>query len=305
MSSKFISHITLAWQSIRVKTLTVAIAVVILSQSLAWHDLIHFKTPNSEGQPFDSLLAFMILICCVFLQIAVNLANDYFDVLSGVDSPIRQGPKRAIQTGLIKPMAIRNGIFATTTIACLSGLYLISMGGWIFLVLGLVSLFGVYAYSGGKKPLASLGLGEVAVFLYFGLLGVMASYALQIGDFNYQVFLPATQIGLLIAAIMLVNNIRDMETDTAANKITLAVRIGDKNSKRLYAALILVPFALLPFDTYHPFLNFLLLPVAIFLAYKIQSLKRHQGILFNQILGQTSGFVLAWSLLYSCPLIFQ
>lgn len=305
MSSKFISHITLAWQSIRVKTLTVAIAVVILSQSLAWHDLIHVKTLQPEGPSFDFFLACMILICCLFLQIAVNLANDYFDVLTGVDSPTRQGPNRAIQSGLIKPISIRNGIFATTTIACLSGLYLILIGGWIFVVLGLISLFGVYAYSGGKKPLASLGLGEVAVFLYFGLLGVMASYALQVGDFDYQVFLPAIQIGLLIAAIMLVNNIRDIETDTAANKMTLAVRIGDKSGKRLYAVLILVPFTFLPFDVYHSFLNFLLLPIAIFLAYRIQSLKRNQGHLFNQILGQTSGIVLAWSLLYSCPLIFQ
>lgn len=173
------------------------------------------------------------------------------------------------------------------------------------MLLGLISLFGVYAYSGGKKPLASLGLGEAAVFLYFGLLGVMASYALQVGGFNYQVFLPATQIGLLIAAIMLVNNIRDIETDKAAGKITLAVRLGEWNAKKLYAAFIFIPFFLIAFDTYLPYLNFLLLPLGIFLAFKIQSLKKHQGNLFNQILGQTSGLVLAWSLLYSCPLFFQ
>ena len=305
MSSKLISHITLAWQTIRVKTLTVALSVVILSQSLAWHDITLLKSPSSDGQFFDYFLALIIFVCCLFLQISVNLANDYFDGLTGVDSATRQGPQRAIQSGRIKPMVMRNAIFTTTTAACLSGLYLILIGGWIFMLLGLISLFGVYAYSGGKKPLASLGLGEVAVFLYFGLLGVMASYALQVGGFNYQVFLPATQIGLLIAAIMLVNNIRDIETDKAAGKITLAVRLGEWNAKKLYAAFILIPFLLIPFDIYQPYLNFVLLPIGIFLAFKIQPLKRHHGDVFNHMLGQTSGLVFFWSLLYSCPLFFK
>ncbi|MBL4797975.1 MAG: 1,4-dihydroxy-2-naphthoate octaprenyltransferase [Oleispira sp.] len=298
MSSNFISLLTLAWHTIRAKTLTVALAVVVLSQSLAWYDLRSLHQPTLHSQSLDFFLALIILACCLFLQISVNLANDYFDGLSGIDTPQRLGPQRATQSGLIKPLTMRNAIFITTSIASIFGCYLILKGGWTFFFLGLLSLMGVYAYSGGKKPLASLGLGEVAVFLYFGYLAVMASYVLQTGYFNSRLFLPATQIGLLISAIMLVNNIRDIESDKAVGKNTLAVRIGSFYAKKLYCIFIIVPFLLIPFDHYQPYLNYLLIPVGLFLCIKIQQSKRNQGTLFNQCLGQTSAMVLAWSLLY-------
>lgn len=305
MPSKLISHFSLVWNTIRVKTLTVALAVVVLSQSLAWYDIQSLQYLSLHGQALDYFLALIILTCCLFLQISVNLANDYFDALSGIDSSQRLGPQRATQSGLIKPKMMRIAIFTTTIIACVCGLYLISKGGWVFFFLGLLSLFGVYAYSGGKKPLASLGLGEVAVFLYFGYLAVMASYVLQTENFNSRLFLPATQIGLLISAIMLVNNIRDIDSDKVAGKNTLAVRIGGLYSRRLYCILIIVPFLLIPFDHYQPYLNILLLPAGIFLCTKIQQTKRSQGALFNQRLGQTSLLVLAWSVLYSCSLVIK
>jgi 1,4-dihydroxy-2-naphthoate octaprenyltransferase len=302
MSSNLISRLTLAWHTIRVKTLTVALAVVILSQSLAWYDMQSFQHLSPHAQTLDYFLALIILACCLFLQISVNLANDYFDGLAGIDTPQRVGPQRATQAGLIKPITMRNAIVITTSVACIFGLYLIVRGGWTFFFLGLLSLLGVYAYSGGKRPLASLGLGEVAVFLYFGYLGIMASYVLQTGYFNSSLFWPATQIGLLIAAIMLVNNIRDIESDKAVGKNTLAVRIGEYYAKKLYCVLIIVPFLLIPLDHYQPYLNILLLPVGVFLCVKIQQTNKNQGGLFNQRLGQTSALVLAWSLLYLCSL---
>jgi 1,4-dihydroxy-2-naphthoate octaprenyltransferase len=299
-----ISSAQVAWQAIRVKTLLVAFAVIILGQSLAWHDLKH-----EHSHSLDYFLGLMILICCLFLQISVNLANDYFDGLSGIDNAERVGPIRAIQSGLIKPSTMRYAIFFTMFIACICGLYLIIKGGWAFLFLGLFSIFGVYAYSGGKKPLASLGLGEIAVFLYFGYLAIMASYVLQTHEFNTQLFFPATQMGLLIAAIMLINNIRDIKSDKAAGKHTLAVRIGEHNARTLYCVFVIFPFVLIPFDNYQPYSNFLLLPCAIFLCVKIYKAKvtnqkkQIQGESFNRYLGLTSLLVLAWSIFYSTQLI--
>ena len=140
MSSKLISIFALVWDTARGKTLAVALAVILLSQCLAWHDMTLLY-----NQSLDYFLAAIILICCLLLQISVNLANDYFDGLSGIDNPQRLGPQRAIQAGLIKPTTMRNMIFITTTLACLCGLYLIFKGGWSFFFLGLLSLFGVYA----------------------------------------------------------------------------------------------------------------------------------------------------------------
>ena len=304
LSHLLISHISpltsftkIAWQTIRAKTLLVAFAVILLGQSLAWHDLQY-----TQNQALDYFLASIILICCLFLQISVNLANDYFDGLTGIDTAARLGPKRATQSGLIKPSTMRYAIILTTSIACICGVYLIIKGGEVFFLLGLLSLFGVYAYSGGKKPLASLGLGEVAVFLYFGYLAIMASYVLQTEQFHVQLFMPATQVGLLIAAIMLINNIRDIESDKAAGKYTLAVRIGDAYARKLYGVFMLTPFLLIPFDNYQPYVNFLLLPCALYLSIKIQQ-EKTQGTLFNQYLGQTSLLVFAWSVFYSLSLI--
>lgn len=304
LSHLLISHISpltsftkIAWQTIRAKTLLVAFAVILLGQSLAWHDLQY-----TQNQALDYFLASIILICCLFLQISVNLANDYFDGLTGIDTAARLGPKRATQSGLIKPSTMRYAIILTTSIACICGVYLIIKGGEVFFLLGLLSLFGVYAYSGGKKPLASLGLGEVAVFLYFGYLAIMASYVLQTEQFHVQLFMPATQVGLLIAAIMLINNIRDIESDKAAGKYTLAVRIGDAYARKLYGVFMLMPFLLIPFDNYQPYVNFLLLPCALYLSIKIQQ-EKTQGTLFNQYLGQTSLLVFAWSVFYSLSLI--
>lgn len=297
MSTAKPAIISLIANTIRVKTLSVTFAVILLGQGLAWHDL---KLQSAHS--LDYFLSFMILSCCLLLQIAVNLANDYFDGLTGIDNTQRVGPQRAIQAGLIRPNIMARAIVALVLLACLLGLYLIYRGGWVYLGLGALSLFGVYAYSGGKKPLASLGLGEVAVFIYFGLLAVVASYTLQVERLNINVFFPAIEIGLLIAAIMLVNNIRDIESDLQQKKFTLAVRIGRDNAQMLFCALMLAPFILIIVDPFQPIANALLLPFSMYLCHGIYVTS---GAGLNRLLAQTSLLVLLWSVIYMGYLILR
>ena len=233
--------------------------------------------------------------CSLFLQISVNLANDYFDHIAGIDGDDRTGPVRAIQSGALTVVSLKKAIAGFTLLAIASGSYLIWVGGWLFFLLGGLALAGVFLYSGGKYSLASRSLGEIAAFLFFGWLGVVGSYYLQTQQFNWQVFIPATEVGFLIAAIMLVNNIRDITTDAAAGKITLAYRLGLKASHSVYGALLLLPFALLACNPYSPWFNTLLLPLNLGLAGLIH---RRSGEQLNTQLAQTSLLVLAWSLGY-------
>lgn len=277
--------------SARPKTLVVSAAVILLGHILAWRDLEFYRYTDS----LDMSIAFLCLLCCCFLQISVNLANDYFDNKSGIDSPDRLGPLRASQAGLISNKHLLIAIFTTSTLAIIPGLYLIFAGGWPFFFLGLFSLAGVYAYSGGRKPLASNALGEVAVFLFFGWLGVIASYYLQTSHFHWALFLPASEIGLLIAAIMLVNNIRDITTDLRAGKKTLAVHLGPTKSRVLYGLFLLTPFLLISINPYLPWLNTALLPLHFFLCWLI---RKRTGQQLNKQLGQTSLLVLLWAIGY-------
>jgi 1,4-dihydroxy-2-naphthoate octaprenyltransferase len=277
--------------SARPKTLVVSIAVILLGQVLASRDIELYQ--YADG--LDMSIAFLCLLCCCFLQISVNIANDYFDAKSGIDSPARLGPMRASQAGLISSQHLLIAIFSTSLIAVITGLYLILQGGWLFFFLGLILLAGVYTYSGGKKPLASNALGEVAVFLFFGWLGVIASYYLQTQHFNWALFFPASEIGLLIAAVMLVNNIRDISTDSKAGKKTLALHLGPIKSRMVYSLLLLLPFIFIPFNPYMPWLNTTLLPLHLGLCWLI---RKRTGKQLNLQLSQTSLLVLLWALGY-------
>jgi 1,4-dihydroxy-2-naphthoate octaprenyltransferase len=281
---------TTVFNAIRPKTLAISAAVILLGQVLAWRDLAIYKDTE-----LDSSIALLCFLCCCFLQISVNLANDYFDAKAGIDSPNRLGPIRASQAGLLSSGQIRLMILVSILGAITTGLYLIYTGGWLFLFLGLLSLAGVYAYSGGRKPLASRGLGEIAVFLYFGWLAVIASYYLQTSSFSWALLFPASEIGLLVAAVMLVNNIRDIPTDGLAGKKTLALHLGPIKSRALYSLLLLLPFILLPFNPYLPWLNTALLPLHLCLCWFI---RKRTGQQLNQQLGQTSFLVLLWALGY-------
>lgn len=283
-----------AWlESIRPKTLLVAIAVILLGQALAFHD---------DPVHFNVFIAVLCFVCCMSLQIAVNLANDYFDDKNGIDNAARLGPVRGIQQGSLSAQQVFYGIMFTCLLATMTGLYLIILGGWLYVLLGLLSLAGVYLYSGGPKPIASIGLGELAVFVYFGWLAVLGSYYLQTQVFKPAVLIAATEIGFLVAAIMLVNNIRDIESDSAAGKFTLATRLGVLASKRLYCVLIILPSLLLAIDTNQGVEMLIILPVQFFLCVNIFS---RTGAQLNQQLGQTSACVLLWAMIYSGLLLIK
>lgn len=277
----------------RPKTLLVALAVILLGQTLAWYDSSH---------SFSFYIATLCMACCMALQIAVNLSNDYFDGKNGVDGDDRLGPDRALQKGLISATDLRFGIIAMCIIAIVSGGYLIYVGGWVYVLLGLLSLVGVYIYSGGPRPLASHGLGEVAVFLYFGWLAVVGSYYLQTQVLTVDVFIPASQIGFLVVAVMLVNNIRDVASDRRAQKFTLATRLGIKASKHLYCITVLLPSLLLVIDRYQGIMMMLLLPVQLALCAAIY---QRDGKQLNLQLAQTSMVVLLWGVLYASDLIVR
>lgn len=277
----------------RPKTLLVALAVILLGQTLAWVD-----APVN----FSFYIATLCMVCCMALQIAVNLSNDYFDGKSGVDGDDRLGPDRALQKGLISAAHLRLGIIAMCLLAIVSGCYLIYVGGWPYVILGILSLLGVYIYSGGPRPLASHGLGELAVFLYFGWLAVVGSYYLQTQVLTFAVFIPASQVGFLVVAIMLVNNIRDVASDFRAQKFTLATRLGVKASKHLYCLTVLLPSLLLVIDSYQGLLMLLLLPVQLALCIVIY---QRDGKQLNAQLAQTSMLVLLWGGLYSVDLMVR
>lgn len=284
--------------SARPKTLLVSVAVILLGQTLAWHDLQLETGPYN----FNSSTALFCFLSCCFLQVSVNLANDYFDGKAGIDQPNRLGPIRPSQAGTLSQQHLLTAIVSSCLIAVITGLYLVYLGGWLFLLLGLLSLAGVYSYSGGRMPLASNALGELAVFLFFGWLAVMASYYLQTFDLQWSLFFPASEIGLLVAAIMLVNNTRDIQTDKRAGKMTLAVRLGQEKSYFLYYLCLLVPFLSIPFNPYLPWLNTVLFPLHFYLCLVI---KKRTGSQLNTQLAHTSLVVLLWAIGYLASFILS
>jgi 1,4-dihydroxy-2-naphthoate octaprenyltransferase len=249
-----------AWVSAtRPKTLPAALGPVLVGTALA----------AGDGE-LHSLAAFSCLAVAVLLQIAVNLANDYFDGVGGVDGEDRIGPVRATQAGLLSPRAVKWVTFLTLGASLIPGGYLIFLGGWPIALLAVFCILSALAYSGGPFPLASHGLGDLFVFIFFGPVAVVGTYYLQAGMATQAAFLASLPVGFLITAILVVNNLRDIETDRRAGKNTLAVIIGGKWTRIEYilllAAAFFVPavgvlegpwsvFALLPWVTAVPALR--------------------------------------------------
>ncbi len=273
---------------IRPKTLSASVAPILLSQVLAYH----FAGQFSWG------LAVIIFACGLSLQISANLANDYFDDKSGVDTALRLGPLRALQTGLLTRQQLQQGMRVSLLVACILGSYLIYRGGLLYLLLGLLSIAGVLGYSAGPKPLASHALGEVSVFFFFGPIAVLGALYLQFPKpANLADLLPflgyAVQMGLLAAAIMLVNNIRDIKTDTQANKITLAVCLSTHWSRVLYTVLLVSVAITAYFNGQEIWLVIFGLIAGLTLAILIF---KRQAQHLNRQLAQTATLMLLWSL---------
>jgi 1,4-dihydroxy-2-naphthoate octaprenyltransferase len=220
------------WSALRPRTLPAAFAPVLAGSALAWHD------GGFAWAPAALCLGFALLV-----QIGTNFANDYYDFVKGADTAARVGPRRAVAAGLVTPAAMRRAMLATFAAAFLVGLGLIAWGGPWLLAVGVASIASGIAYTGGPYPLAYNGLGDVFVFLFFGLVAVGGTYFVQTGRVTAEAGLVGAGIGLLAANILVVNNYRDAETDAAAGKRTLVVKLGRRAARVQFALALAGAFA--------------------------------------------------------------
>jgi 1,4-dihydroxy-2-naphthoate octaprenyltransferase len=253
-----------------------------------------------EGATFKPLIFAVTLICALFIQIGTNFANDYSDFHRGADHEGRLGPTRVTQSGLISQESVRRGIIVAFGIALLLGLYLAWVGGWPIIVIGVLSILSGLAYTGGPFPFGYHGLGDVFVFVFFGLVAVTGTAYLQSGAWSSFALLLSIPIGLLVTNILVVNNLRDRPTDAAAGKKTLAVRMGDRATRMQYALFVtlayITPLSRVFGASFHPWLllPWISLPFAIYLNIKVLSLS---GRDLNPILKKSGQLVLVYGVL--------
>lgn len=184
----------------------------------------------------------LAVVVALSLQVAVNFANDYFDGVGGVDTAARVGPRRLVAAGVVVPGAMKRATVMALGVAGVAGLALAGLAGWELLVVGAAAGLAAVGYSGGPKPYASAGLGEVFVFLFFGVVATTGSAYVQDESLALLPFVMSLSMGALATALLVVNNLRDIHTDTDAGKITLAVRIGESRTRRFYEVLVTLAF---------------------------------------------------------------
>lgn len=211
----------------RPKTLPAAAAPVIAGTAVALHDGVFSFGP-----------ALAALLGALLIQIGTNFANDVFDYKKGADTHERLGPVRVTQAGLLKPEQVMTGMWITFGLATLIGVYLLAVAGWPVVFIGLFSILAGIAYTGGPFPLGYNGLGDIFVFIFFGLVAVCGTYFVQAGTVSAAAVWAAIPMGLLATAILVVNNLRDVDTDTKAGKKTLAVRLGVNGARIEYDLMV-------------------------------------------------------------------
>jgi len=233
------------FQGARPKTLGAAIAPVLVGSSIAYYE-----------KSFSLIISLLALVVSVSIQIAVNYANDYSDGIKGTDDQ-RLGPVRLVGQKLASPQAVKTAAMLFFFVAALSGLFITILSKqWWFLLLGLSAFIAAWTYTGGPKPYGYAGLGEVFVFIYFGLVAVIGTTYAQTLYLKPYFFLYAISIGLFASAILVANNLRDREKDKQNNKNTLAVKLGDQKTRSLYVLFMVLPFILIVtlfmFNTINP-----------------------------------------------------
>ncbi len=279
----------------RPRTLPASVAPVLVGTALAVR----------EGA-FDSLVFFATLLAALLLQIGANYANDVFDFLKGADQN-RQGPLRVTQSGLLTPQQMLIGTAVVFGLAALVGLWLVRIGGVPILVIGLLAITAALAYTAGPLPLAYRGLGEVAAFVFFGLVAVGGTYYLQTGTLTLASALAGIPQAALAAAILVVNNLRDIDSDRAAGKRTLAVRFGERFARAEYAALMSLAFAALPMlrlagvAGWGVLLPLALVPSAARLVHAVGQTPRSAAL--NPLLARTAQLNLAFAALLALGLL--
>jgi 1,4-dihydroxy-2-naphthoate octaprenyltransferase len=209
----------------RIKTLPAAISPVLIGTSYA--------------EQITWINAALALIVALFLQIAVNYANDYSDGIKGTDQN-RIGPIRLVASGLASAVAVRNAAYVSFLIAAIAGSILsFNTSMWLFIIGG-ISILAAWGYTGGKKPYGYIGFGELSVFVFFGLVATIGSYYIQSEELNWQIFLLSIPVGCLSCAVLVINNLRDLSNDKLVGKRTLAVLLGDKKTRNFYIVLLVI-----------------------------------------------------------------
>ena len=277
----------------RPRTLTAAVVPVVVGLALAY-----------RGRRLDLPIAFATLAAALLIQIGTNLANDYYDFVSGADTEARLGPVRVTQAGLIEPAAVRKAALAVLGLAALVGCYLVRVGGWPILAIGVASIVSAVAYTAGPYPLAYHGLGELFVFVFFGLAAVDGTTFLQTRELTMLSFAASVPIACLAAAILVVNNLRDIDTDRKVAKRTLAVRFGPQLARAEYTALVGAAFIATPVLA-RVGGAMLLLPLgALPLALRaIRSIYRDTGEALNHDLARTAALHSAFGLLLALAIV--
>ena len=222
------------FQGARPKTLGAAIAPVLVGSSIAYYE-----------KSFSLTISLLALLVSISIQVAVNYANDYSDGIKGTDDQ-RIGPVRLVGQKLASPRSVKTAAILFFSVAALSGLFITILSQqWWFLLLGFSAIVAAWTYTGGPKPYGYAGLGEVFVFIYFGLVAVIGTTYAQTLFFKPYFLLYAISIGFFASAILVANNLRDREKDKQNNKNTLAVKLGDKRTRNLYVLLMILPFILI------------------------------------------------------------
>ncbi len=270
----------------RPRTLSASIVPVALGVSLAIRSGV-----------FRPWVAAMTLTMALLIQIGTNLANDYYDFVRGADGDDRLGPERATQSGVIPATTVRNAAFMVLAAAALCSASLVAIGGIPILVIGIASIVSALAYTAGPYPLAYHGFGDLFVFVFFGPVAVCGTYYLQTANFHAGVAAASLPVAALAAAIMAVNNLRDIATDSRAGKNTLAVRIGDRATRAQYVVLVVFAFVVQSMLAIRFGVRFavplLVLPLA---AFETALLLRREGAALNSSLGGTARLLLVFGI---------
>ena len=293
------------WLATRPKTLTGALAPVIVALSAAWNN-IQAETMAGGTLEFSWTPALLCMLFAVLMQVDANLVNDYFDFKKGRDDrETRLGPPRACSEGWITPRAMEWGIGITTALACLTGLPLVAWGGWWLVAVGVACVVFCFLYT---TMLAGLGLGDVLVLVFFGLVPVCATYFIQTGTVTTEVLLLSLGMGLATDCLLMVNNYRDREQDRAAGKRTIVVLAGARCAEWLYLLLGVMAVALWLLGEW-PYVTqwwgaFLPLLYLIPHSWAWLRMKRmHSGRQLNAVLGQTAANILLYALLGTVSLL--
>ncbi|WP_138429537.1 1,4-dihydroxy-2-naphthoate polyprenyltransferase [Fodinibius saliphilus] len=285
-------------QAARPQTLAAAFVPVCVGASLAYHN-----------NAFDLIPTIVALLCAFLIQIGTNFANDYFDFKKGADTEERIGFERATATGQISANTMRNATLVTMGLAFLLGLYLVWHAGWVILVIGILSLICGILYTGGPFPLGYNGLGDLFVFLFFGIVAVMGTYYINTLTWSASSFWASLAVGALSTNILVVNNLRDIEQDGPAGKNTLGVLFGEGVLRWEYLTMVIISWVV-PLYFYYQLgystvilIPYLSLPIAVILLFRIWTNKDKRKL--NKTLEHTAQFMVLFGVLFSTAIILD